>query len=131
MVILFGGGFIFWYIEQCYDPIPIQKASNVMDQNHLELCKQIKTDLLNSTLHNPNDTTELHNQVSTNLSFTEPESERFRTKLRNLTLQFCQASPKIAEENKECSLNLKDLSTWWSFTMSIGFTIGINFKFYP
>ena len=64
IVILFGGGFIFWYIEQCYDPAPIQKASNVMDQNHFELCIDIKEDLLNSTLHNLN-----YNQ-------TDPSNER-------------------------------------------------------
>ena len=126
IVILFGGGFIFWYIEQCYDPAPIQKASNVMDQNHFELCNEIKEDLLNSTLHNLNyNQTDPSSERSLNLSLAELE---FRTKLRNLTSRFCQASPKSSEDSKECSLNLKDLSSWWSFTWSIAFTIGNTFQ---
>ena len=95
-----------------------------MGQNHLELCSELKKDLLNSTVQNMNyNQTDPRNELSTNLSMAE-----FRTKLRNQTSRFYQASPKVSEGSKKCSLNLKDLSTWWSFTLSIGFTIGNTFK---
>lgn len=134
MAVVFGGGFIFWYIEQCYDPQLIRndhQTSTVMDHNHAELCIQIKNEILNSTVQNLSDTINSHNQTPTNLSIVEPEADRLREKLGNLTSQFCQASsPKVVEDRKKCSLNVKDISSWWSYTMSICFTIGNNLKFF-
>ena len=105
---LTGGGFLFFYIEECYYPQSITSAQPKQSPSCLQVCNAISQ--LNKTILNTT-------------------SEGFLA-LENAT-RLCVENNCIDEEsttyypNEGCNITLMSISKWIEYCVTVAFTIGM------
>jgi len=108
--VLIFGSLLFFYIENCYDPvIPALEDHEVA---YTQLC-QIVAKYDNFT-HNGTTTHTVNPNVSA--------SDRNRH-VAEVALKMCNMNPPKVN-NRKCELTLAEVCRWFDFTTSVAFTTG-------
>jgi len=96
-----GGGFLFLYVEDCYDPTPPVKTN--ITRKYQVICSEIR---------------ELSNQ-----SVATDHDVLFQQRLSNLTI-LCNQDDQVIDDKQSCIFDQYAVTKWVSFVLSICFTIG-------
>ena len=131
IVLMYGCAPIFLYLEHCHHerpskPVSIDITTKTTQTAESQLCHELHKHFNASrpTIGN----------VTTNIKDNRNNETADVVYLRNLTNTFCR--PDMGSETNhsggnddslECSFTIKQLSKWWYYILSIGFTFG---KFY-
>ena len=151
----FTFGFLFFYIEHCYDPQPVVLAAS--EVKHEQLCSELRKQLQplagnssiingtsmkflnNSKFNNSANTTytNINNSNSTNVTNNNNNTESNNNNSNNnnsfdisdLVKRFCNPPAKPIRNN--CKLDIRNIAQWLSYTSSVAYTFGKNAKKNP
>lgn len=119
----FASGFLFFYIEHCYDPQPVVLTASELkyEQLCIELRKQLQPPLAqNSSTNNGTSMRFTNDSNINNYTKNNNKSHTFTT-TPDLVNRFC----KPAKPNRNnCKLDTGNMALWASYSSSISYTFG-------
>ena len=143
-------GFLFFYIEQCYDPQPVPLTASEVKHGQLcsELRKQLQAPLagdsstINGTSMKSLNNSNFNNSTNTNISNSNNNtasnnnnhtsnnnnSNNHSFDISVLVKQFCNPPAKPIRSSNSCKLDIENLAQWISYTSSVTYTFGKNTK---